>query len=198
VDHLSLDRIFAVLAGDGVVDVDHLAGCRRCRAELDRWRERLAGLRAAEAEALSPAEEHRLRVLFRQLGPSPRRRSLVLRLVRPPELPAPAAARGGSTLLAEFRGGSFAATIQVLPARRPGCYEVHGSLLNEGREVAGGSAALIGGDPPYGDRGTVDAFGEFHFSDVPAGTYALVWDAAGERIELDELTIGDEGGRRES
>jgi len=198
VDHLKLDQIIEVLVGSATGS-GHLGGCERCRAELESWRGRLEALRAVEAEELTPREEHQLRVLFRQLGPSARRRPVLAHLVRSSEQQAAlAAARGSMSALSEFRGDAFSATVQVLPGRRAGRYEVHGSLLHDGKEVAGGTAVLAGEDPPYGDRRDLDEFGEFHFSGVPAGTYRVTWVVDGERIEADYLSIGDEGGRPES
>jgi len=199
VDHLDLDRILEALAGGGETEKNHLAGCERCRAELERWRGRLEALRAADAEEVTPKEEHRLRVLFRQFGPSPQRTPLLARLVRTSAQPTPlAATRGRAAALSEFQAGAYSATVQVLPGKRAGRYEVHGSLLRDGGEAAAGSAALTGERPPYGDRHSLDEFGEFHFSGVPGGTYRVTWAVDGERIEVEELTIGDEGGRPES
>jgi hypothetical protein len=43
----------------------------------------------------------------------------------------------------------------------------------------------------YADRTTVDAFGEFRIAGVPEGPCRLVWRGGDERIDLDDLHVGE-------
>ena len=192
-DHLNLDLILDVLAGRaGAEESAHLAECSRCREDAVVWKQRLETLREVEAERLGDAEEHRLRVLYRQLGPSPRRSRLVAELVRGAARPAEAAAvRGESAEMAEFRAADFVATVQILPGGTGGSHEIHGCLLRGGAGVPSGCAVLSGETGAYCDRTDLDEFGEFHFSDVPGGVYHLSWVAVEHRIEIENLSVGE-------
>lgn len=86
-EHLNSDRLAALAVG-GAGDPPHLAGCARCRAELEDFRALVAGLRdapEAPGDLLDAAKRYyRVRRLVE---------SLIERMASEPDLRARAAAR---------------------------------------------------------------------------------------------------------
>jgi hypothetical protein len=153
-------------------------------------------LRDLHRESLDEAELHRLRVMYRQLGPhSVEGFRWVGRLVRGSAM-QPAAVRGvvsGSTT--EYEAGPYNLLMRVGPAGRGSTVSVHGQLTTtRGDAGSGGTMALSStGSGAY--VCDIDRFGEFHLKGVSPGRYrALLW-VDGGAIELLDLSIGGDEAR---
>jgi hypothetical protein len=192
--HLELDRIVDLIAGQGAAEERaHLDSCPRCGDALEVWRRRLQELRSLEHETVEPSELHSLRTLFSQLGPSPRVRSWLADLVRRSDpVAAAAAARGGlSTSFEQYQAGPWDLVIQIKPSEAEHRYDLHGQITGgEDRRPEGAEAVLVS-DEGYGERVVVDSYGEFRFQSVPPGIYSASWRLRDERIEIEELGVGD-------
>jgi len=192
--HLDVDRVIEAVAGRASdAERVHVEACDRCRSEVESWRHDLEALRELEAESLSDGEIHRLRVMFRQLGPSREKASLVARLVRRSE-PAAAAAsvRGGVTsTFEEYQAGPFGVVLQVRPAGHD-MFDVHGQLSSDAGPVGDDAEAVLSSAGGWVGRATLDVHGEFRWHGVPAGPYALFWSVRDRHVRIDRLWIGDD------
>jgi hypothetical protein len=192
--HLDDHQIIETLAGRGSeAERAHAASCERCGQSLASWRQNIEGLRELDGESASDREIHRLRVMFRQLGPSPQRRPLVARLVRRSGAAAMAAAtRGGVTsTFEEYEADPFGAVIQIRPALHD-LYDVHGQLSSHDGTPCAGSVAMLAADNGWGRQVTLDGHGEFWLRGVAAGRYSLAWVVGTSVVRIDELVVGDE------
>lgn len=191
--HLGFDRIFDHLGGTGTADeAKHLEGCEACRQQLADWRAKLGDLRELEANAVEGSEMHKLRVLFRELGPSPADRGWVARLIRGSQPPEAVAVRGGlSASFQAYEAGPYEVLVQTVPSRIEGRFDVQGQVVGGGGEFPKASQVVLSSVDGYGFRAACDVFGEFRLEGVPEGTCRLVWIGHGERIELDALTVGE-------
>ncbi len=191
--HLDLDRLFDLVGGSGTADeASHLEECGSCRSRLELWRTRVDDLRAIESNAVSSAEMHNLRVLYREFGPSPVARSWVARLVRSSQPPAAEAVRGGlAATFAAYEAGPYQIVLQVGPSETEGRFDLQGQVAGEASQVPESTQVVLSSGRGYADRVTVDSFGEFRIAGVPEGPCRLVWYGGGERIDLDGLQIGE-------
>jgi hypothetical protein len=193
--HLDVDGLVGVLTGVGLeAEHDHLERCADCRAELDSWRRRLPVLKELTEETIDSDEEHMLRVMFRQLGPAGRR-SWIARFVRrsdPGPEPVAVPARGAlSSSLEEYRAGPWSIVLQIRPSDTCDGYDVHGQLTGSGGERRDGGEVVVASDRGHGCRSTLDSFGEFRLSGLPADTYRASWVLGEEHIDLNGLEIGN-------
>jgi hypothetical protein len=187
--HLDFDRIFELMGDSGSAEEkSHLADCDVCRRQLELWRTRLEDLREIESNTVSTAEIHNLRVLFRELGPSPAARSWIARLIRRSEPAAAGAVRGGLAATFEaYEAGPYQIVLQVSPSETEGRFDLQGQVAGDGSRVPVSTQVVLTSERGYADRATVDAFGEFRIAGVPEGQCRLVWCGGGERIQLDGL-----------
>lgn len=189
--HLDDDRLIDLLR-DAAGDDDerrHVAGCASCRTSLEWWRRQLEGLRSLAAEDVSERELHRLRVLYRQLGPQPETTATrwLARLVRSTGEIVPALRGGGEPRMLEFEGGPLRVVVQLSGST------LHGQLVNEADDVEGGTLVLSADEGPAYSA-DLDELGEFHLEDVRPGCYhASLW-AGGERLDVAELEIDGPAG----
>jgi len=193
--HLEVDRLVGVLTGFGLeIELAHIERCAGCRAELDSWKRRLPVLKELTADAIDGDEEHLLRVMFRQLGPV-ERRSWIARLVRrsePGPEPVMAVARGAvSSSLEEYSAGPWSIVLQIRPSDTNDGFDVHGQLCGSGGERRDGGDVVLASDRGHGWRATLDSYGEFRLSGLPADTYSASWVLGEEHIDLSDLKIGD-------
>jgi hypothetical protein len=191
--HLDVDRVIEAVAGRASdAERVHVDTCDRCRSEVESWREDLEALRELEAESLSDGELHRLRVMFRQLGPAREKPSLVARLIRRSEPAAAAAVRGGVTsTFEEYQAGPFGVVLQIRPAGHD-VFDVHGQLSSDLGAVGPDAVAVLSSEDGWVGRAALDAHGEFRLHGVPAGPYALFWSVHDDRVRIDRLWIGDD------
>jgi len=194
--HLEIHQIFDLIGGlDDADDQRHLQDCQVCRRQLEVWRDRLGDLRELESNAVDASEMHMLRVLFRELGPAPVGRNWVAQLIRGPEPVAAAAVRGGlSSILKAYEAGPFEIVLQIRPSETEGRFDLQGQVSSDPDRVPKSAHVVLTSEQGHADRAAVDAFGEFRLTAVPEGLCRLVWSGDGERIELDELTVGEPDG----
>jgi len=197
--HLGLDRIFDFMGGSGdAEDASHLADCELCRGQFELWRSRLSDLRELESNTVTPPEMHNLRVLFRELGPSPVARSWVAQLIRTSEPAAVEALRGGlAATFVAYDAGPYQIVLQVSPSETEGRFDLQGQVSGEGDSLPSGAHVVLTSERGYAARTTVDAFGEFRIAGVPEGPCRVSWRGGDERIDLDDLQVGesDDGNR---
>jgi hypothetical protein len=191
--HLDVDRVIEAVTGRASdAERVHVDTCDRCRSEVESWRKDLEALRELEAESMSDAELHRLRVMFRQLGPARERPSLVARLIRRSEPAAAAAVRGGVTsTFEEYQAGPFGVVLQIRPAGHD-LFDVHGQLSTDAGPVGDEAVAVLSSADGWVGRATLDAHGEFRLRGVPAGPYALFWSVRDTHVRIDQLWVGDD------
>ncbi len=192
-DHLDEDRLLDLLTEPATKrEEEHLARCPRCREALASWEETRAALRELDSQELSESEIHHLRVLFRQLGPSPVRRRWIARLVRPSApLSQAVATRGALTpSLSEYQAGQLSLILRVSPSRGKERYDVHGTIQGEGTDRLQGSAVVLFSDEGFGDVAEPDSLGEFHFHDVPTGRYHMSWALEDGRVDVEDIAVG--------
>lgn len=198
-DHMNEAQIIDLIAGDGAPeDRAHLEACAECRAVEQRWIERVDALREIGREQLDEAEMHRLRVLFRQLGPGPGRVvKWVAKLVRSSaSAPATATARGvASGEIMDFSAGRYSLMLRVGARGSRQAVSVVGQVVCEEDDCAvGGMFALT---PPDGRvrLSDVDRFGEFQLTDVAPGTYRGTWWFEDQLMVVPEVEIGTDDER---
>lgn len=172
-----------------------MAGCDVCSRLLDLWRTRLEDLRDVEQNRLDNFEIHRLRVLFRELGPSPDTRRWVARLFRSSVPETAVAVRGSlAATLEAYKAGPYQIVLQTRPSEREGRFDLHGQLTVESDEVPPGMQVVLTTDAGFAERASIDAFGEFSVIGVPRGACRFACYNADERIEFDGLEIGEGDG----
>jgi hypothetical protein len=190
--HLDVDRVLAVLGGEGSEgERAHLGECASCRRALDTWQLRMADLRELESNAVESSEMHNLRVVFRQLGPRPEGMRWVARLTHGPELAAEPVRGGLAASLGSYRAGPFEIVILVRPAEMEGRFEIQGQIENVEDAAPRGVSVVVTSRDGYVDRAALDTFGEFRLTNVPAGPSRLVWLVGNSRIDLMELAVGE-------
>lgn len=190
--HLGVDRVLAVLGGEGTEgERAHLGECAGCSRDLDAWRLRLCDLRELESNAVETSEIHNLRVLFRQLGPRSEGISWVARLVRGPELATEPVRGGLSASFGAYRAGPFEIVVQARPAESEGRYEIQGQIANVDDAAPVEASVIVISRDGYVERTALDSFGEFRFEDVPAEPSRLVWIVGDTRIDLLEVNVGE-------
>jgi hypothetical protein len=190
--HLGVDRVLAVLGGEGTEgERAHLGECAGCSGVLDAWRLRLSDLRELESNAVETSEMHNLRVLFRQLGPRSEKTGWVARMVRGPEFAAESVRGSLAASLGAYRAGPFEIVVQVRPAESEGRFEIQGQIANVDDAAPMGASVVVTSRDGYVDRAALDAFGEFRLADVPAGPSRLVWLVGDSRIDLVDLNVGE-------
>ena len=176
-DHTTESQIVEMLQGEDLPEVvAHLKECDSCRSLQRLWSERMDDLRALSRESLDDSEIHRLRVLYRHLGPAKNRDTGWLATLVRSSRTAPTAARGLVTgEIMEYSAGPFNLMLQV-GARGPHSQaSVVGQIGSDDDGLGiGGTFSVISaaGHERFSD---VDEFGEFHLADLPAGTYRGTW-----------------------
>lgn len=195
-DHLSSARIVDLIGGEDVPGArKHLDSCSSCRELHQTWLQRIESLRDLDLESLDEAELHKLRAMYRQLGP---RRSegahWLARLVRTSDiLPAPVRGVAADTI-SEYEAGPYTLLLRVGPTGRGEAVSVHGQLTGTRGESGGGTLALsaVDGRAYVCD---IDQFGEFHLQRVRTGRYRALWWVDDGAVEVADLEIGvDEAG----
>jgi hypothetical protein len=190
-DHTTETQIIELLQGEDLPEADaHLKECDRCRSLQRLWLDRMDDLRSFARESLDDSEIHRLRVLYRHLGPA---KSLGTRwlatLVRSSRT-APSAARGLVTgEIMEYSAGPFNIMLQV-GARGPHSQaSVVGQIgTTEDERGIGGTFSVLSetGDERFSD---VDEYGEFHLADLPAGCYRGLWRFEDQMLIVPSIEI---------
>lgn len=189
--HLDDDRIVDLISGTGDGDSRrHLEGCAACAERLESWRGLLAGLGVLARESVGESELHRLRTMFRQLGPGRRdATSWMARLVRSTAA-ATVAVRGATAAeLLELEAGPYTVLVQVTPVGR-GEAAIHGQVLGEGATAGEPGTMVLQRDDGVAHVQELDDLGEFHVEPVDAGAWRVTWWLGNARIELDELRVG--------
>jgi hypothetical protein len=191
-DHITEAQIIELLQGEGSAEaVTHLKTCARCRSLQQLWNERIEGLRALSRESLDDLEIHRLRVLYRHLGPSedhlPRWIATLVRSSRT----APAAVRGlVSGEIMEYSAGPFNIMLQVGNHGPQSKVTMVGQIgTTEDEPQIGGTFSVISaaGHERFSD---VDEFGEFHLADLPVGSYRGTWWFEDQMLIVPSIEIG--------
>lgn len=195
-DHLTAAQIVDLIGGEESAEArQHLASCSRCRELEAAWVRRMDSLRELAREGLDPAELHRLRVMFRQLGPGrDEAEHWLATLVRSSDR-QPVAVRGAASgTVSEYQAGPYTLLVRVGPVSRRETVSVHGQLTQRHGESGAGTMALSSAD----GRAYVcdiDQFGEFHLREVPTGRYHALWWLERGAVEVTSLEIGtDEAG----
>ncbi len=193
--HLDDDQLLQTLAGKGdSAAEDHLRGCRACRERLAGWRALLAAGRELEGETVTPAEQHQLMALFRELGPARERRSFVARFLEGTGHPAVAGVRGlAASSFHELGAGPWLVRLQILPGERGG-FDLHGQVGGGERALPGGGRLVLTRSDGLAAMAAVDEFGEFHVPALPEGEWSLTWWLGDDRIDLDGLVVKGEPG----
>ena len=195
-DHLTAEQIIDLIGGDEPPGArEHLGSCSTCRELHMTWLRRMDSLRDLEREGLDEAEMHRLRVMYRQLGPKRAEGAHWLASLVRSSQGAPAAVRGeASGTISEYEAGPYSLLLRVGPVGRGEKVSVHGQLTTPRGEGGGGTLALSSAD----GRAYVcdiDRFGEFHLRQVPIGRYRALWWIEDGAVEVADLEIGgDETG----
>lgn len=190
--HLTAAQIVELVGGGEVAGgEEHLRSCAGCRRMVEEWGEKLAALRELDRQALDPTELHRLRVMYRQLGPQRSEgHSWVATLLRRSDR-QPAAVRGGSSgVVSEFEAGPYTLLVRVGPENRRSRIAVHGQLSSRRGSAGDGTMALSAAD----GRAYVcdiDHFGEFHLDGVVPGRYRALFWLQDDAVEVADLEIGD-------
>ena len=191
-DHMTEEQIIDLIEGEGPPEAEaHIAGCLECRSVQRLWAERIEALREMSRENLDDSELHRLRVLYRQLGPGQNRTALwIARLVRS-SAAAPAAARGVvSGQIMEYNAGPYVLMLRVGAQGSRSAVSVIGQIasVEEVREI-GGTFALT---PPNGQirLSDVDEFGEFSLVGVAPGSYRGTWWFGDQFMVVHDVEIG--------
>ena len=191
-EHITDQTVVDLIGGAEIAGAEeHLASCAQCR-ELQRiWVQRLASLRDLQRESLDESELHRLRVMYRQLGPRPvEGMRWVARLVRGSDL-QPAAVRGVvSGSIIEYEAGPYTLLVRVGPGGRGSKVSVHGQLTTSAGDAGSSGTMALSSTDNGAYICDIDRFGEFHLKGVSPGRYrALLW-VDGGAIELVDLSIG--------
>lgn len=192
-NHLTAAQIIDLIGGDEQPGArEHLDSCSACRELHQTWLRRMDSLRDLERERLDESELHKLRVMYRQLGPKRADGAHWLAsLVRSSDS-APAAVRGAASgAISEYEAGPYTLLVRVGPVGRGEKVSIHGQLTATGGELGGGTLALSAAD----GRAYVcdiDRFGEFHLQRVPSGHYRALWWFEGGAVEVVDLEIGND------
>ena len=196
-DHITEQTIVDLIGGGEIAGArEHLAACGRCRKLHRRWIERMESLRDLHRESLDEAELHRLRVMYRQLGPQPVEGfRWAARLVRGSAM-QPTAVRGAvSGSITEYEAGPYNLLMRVGPAGRGSTVSVHGQLTTTRGDAGSGGTMALSSTDSGAYVCDIDRFGEFHLKGVSPGRYrALLW-VDGGAIELFDLSIGGDEAR---
>ena len=119
-------------------------------------------------------------------------RSWVAQLIRTSESAAAEALRGGlSATFVAYDAGPYQILLQVSPSETEGRFDLQGQVSGEGGSLPSRAHVVLTSERGYADRTTVDAFGEFRIAGVPEGPCRLVWRGGDERIDLDDLQVGE-------
>lgn len=191
-DHLTEAHIIDLIEGEGPSEAEaHLADCSKCRSEKRLWVDRIEALREMSRESVDDSELHRLKVLYRQLGPGQGRAPRwIARLVRS-SAAAPAAARGvASGEIMEYNAGPYSLMLRVGAQGSRSTVPVIGQIasVEQNREI-GGTFALT---PPEGRvrLSDVDQFGEFNLPEVAPGSYQGTWWFGDQIMVVHDIEIG--------
>jgi anti-sigma factor RsiW len=191
-DHMTEEQIIDLIDGEGPPEAEaHLAECSKCSSVQRLWVDRIEALREMTRERLEESELHRLRVLFRQLGPGEGRAPRwIARLVRSSSA-APATARGlVSGQIMEFNAGPYVLMLRVGAQGSRSTVSVTGQIasVEEDCEI-GGTFALT----PQNGRARlsdVDQFGEFNVTEVEPGSYRGTWWFGDQLLVVHDVEIG--------
>ena len=191
-DHLTEAHIIDLIEGEASSEAEtHLAVCSECRSAKRLWVDRIEALREMSRESVDESELHRLRVLYRQLGPGQDRAPRwIAKLVRS-SAGAPAAARGvASGEIAEYSGGPYTIMLRVGARGSRPTVSVIGQIASteQDRDI-GGTFALT---PPNGRvrLSDVDQFGEFNLPEVEPGSYRGTWWFGDQIMVMHDVEIG--------
>lgn len=190
-DHTTETQIIELLQGEDLPEVDaHLKDCDPCRSLQRLWSDRMDDLRSLDRESLDDSEIHRLRVLYRHLGPAESHVTRWLATLVRSSRTAPVAARGLVTgEIMEYSAGPFNIMLQV-GARGPRSQtSVVGQIgTTEADRGIGGTFSVISatGHERFSD---VDEFGEFHLEDLPVGTYRGAWRFEDQMLIVPSIEI---------
>jgi len=191
-EHLTDERIVDLIGGDEIPGAhEHLVSCSRCRALHQQWLQRMELLRDLHRETVDTAELHRLRVMYRELGPQPAGTARWLaRLVRTTAM-QPAAVRGAvSGSILEYEAGPYSLLLRVGTVGRGSTVSVHGQLTTMRGDVGGGGTMALSAVDGRAYVCDIDRFGEFHLARIVPGRYRALWWIDGGAIELADLAIG--------
>lgn len=190
-NHLTAAQLVDLIGGEDVPGArEHLDACSTCREQHQTWTRRMSSLQDLELESLDEAEMHKLRVMYRQLGPKRSEETHWLaRLVRSSDS-QPAAVRGiAADRITEYEAGPYTLLLRVGQARRGEAVSVHGQLTSRRGDSGSGTMALSAAD----GRAYVcdiDQFGEFHLKQVLSGRYRALWWVEDGAVEVADLEIG--------
>lgn len=193
-NHLTEAHIIDLIEGEGSSEAEaHLADCSRCRSEKRIWVERLEALREMSRESVDESELHRLKVLYRQLGPGQGRAPRWIASLVRSSAAAPAAARGvASGEIAEYSAGPYTLMLRVGAQGSRPTVSVIGQIatVDQDRDI-GGTFALT---PPTGPvrLSDVDQFGEFNLPEVEPGSYRGTWWFGDQIMVVHDVEIGSD------
>lgn len=191
-DHLTETHIIDLIEGEGSSEAEaHLADCSECRSERRLWVERIEALREMSRESVDDSELHRLKVLYRQLGPGQDRAPRWIAMLVRSSAAAPAAARGvASGEIMEYNAGPYSLMLRVGAKGSRSAVSVIGQIAsNEQDREIGGTFALT---PPNGRvrLSDVDQFGEFNLPEVAPGSYRGTWWFGDQIMVVHNVEIG--------
>ena len=191
-DHLTEAQIIDLIEGEGPSEAEaHLAACSECRSAKRLWVERIEALREMSRESVDESELHRLKVLYRQLGPGEDRAPRWIASLVRSSAAAPAAARGvASGEIAEYTPDPTPSCCGSVPAGRGRrCPSSVRSQPSKNSASVGGTFALT----PPGERvrlSDVDQFGEFNLPEVEPGSYRGTWWFGDQIMIVHNVEIG--------
>jgi len=191
-DHLTEANIIDLIEGEASIEAEaHLAGCSDCRSRERLWADRIEALREMSRESVDESELHRLRVLYRQLGPGQDRAPRWIASLVRSSAATPAATRGvASGEIAEYVAGPYTLMLRVGARGTRPTVPVIGQIASVDEDrVIGGTFALT---PPNGRVriSDVDQFGEFNLPEVEPGSYRGTWWFGDQIMVVHNVEIG--------
>lgn len=193
--HMDASQVIDLILGEEASGAaDHLKSCRRCRQLHRTWIRRMESLRDLHRESLDEAESHRLRVMYRQLGPHPSVGGRWLAsLVRASDGQLAAVRGVASGTILEYSAGPYNVLLRVATPDLRSTIAVYGQLTkDDGAPDLSGWASFVA-DDGADFICTLDRFGEFHLPSGAPGCYRVVLWVGGEVVEIDDLRIGIDG-----
>jgi anti-sigma factor RsiW len=168
----------------------HVAGCLRCRTELDALRRLLETMRTDRSEDAPPAAVAAAIRLFRprieEERPSTLQRLIAVLRFDSRQQPLALGMRAGQAAGRHLLYSAGEHDLDIRLTQRAGLWTAAGQVLGPagaGEVELEGATAVV--------RGAITELGEFTLPPVPPGTYTLRLRLAAVELEAADLEIGD-------